>query len=127
VSTGTVAAAHVTAAASDPVSLKDASLRVLLLEGRDTNVFPSDHARFWIWPVAISAWREVASWRCGWVQPGPSLAAASNGTITSLIGAGSPCSRALRNTTPLRMSHSRGRPALRSVRIELVISGGYPR
>ena len=41
--------------------------------------------------------------------PGPSLAAASSGTSTSLIGVASSCARALRMITPLRMSHSIGR------------------
>jgi hypothetical protein len=57
-------------------------------------------------------------------QPGPSPAAASSGTSTSLIGVASPCAAPLRAMTPLRMSHSSGLPCSRSVSIEVVMSSG---
>jgi hypothetical protein len=57
-------------------------------------------------------------------QPGPSLAAARSGTTRSLIGVGIPCDRPRRRTTPFRQSHSSGRPACRSARIEVPRSVG---
>ncbi len=48
-------------------------------------------------------------------QPGPSLAVASSGTIRSLSGVGMPCRRPRRCITPLRISHSSGRPLSRSI------------
>ena len=50
--------------------------------------------------------------------------AASSGTSTSLIGVAMPWARALRMITPLRMSHSCGRPASRSASIEVPMSVG---
>ncbi len=52
------------------------------------------------------------------------LAAASKGTITSLTGVGTLCLAPSRWTTPLRASHSSGRPASWSKRIEEPRSSG---